>query len=96
MRLPLVDIRKLIEAAVEINDDTLGVDALREGGPGDYSNVSTPVADAICDHVNLEIKVQPTSGETEMRQIAEAIRKIVSNRAELKAVDQGIQEGTIK
>jgi dTDP-4-amino-4,6-dideoxygalactose transaminase len=66
------------------------------GGPVDYSAVSTPVAEALCDRVNLEIKVQPTSGETEMKQVAEAIGKIVSNRAELKAVDQSIQEGTIK
>jgi len=68
----------------------------REGGPVDYSKVRTPVADAICDRVNLEIKVQPTSGETEMRQTAEAIRKIVANKAELTIVDQGIQEGRIK
>ena len=63
------------------------------GGPVDYRQVSTPVADAICDRVNLEIKVQPTSGETEMFQIAEAIRKIVENRAELKQVDQHMREG---
>ncbi|MEX0886504.1 MAG: DegT/DnrJ/EryC1/StrS family aminotransferase [Phycisphaeraceae bacterium] len=50
----------------------------------DYSQVSTPVADAICDRVNLEIKVQPTSGETEMRQIAAAIRKLAANRQVLQ------------
>ena len=51
-----------------------------EDGPIDYAAVSTPVADAICDRVNLEIKVQPTSGEREMEQIAAAIRKLAANR----------------
>ncbi len=69
---------------------------LHEGGPVSYENVSTPVADAICDRVNIEIRVQPTSGEAEMRHVAEAIRKIVANRAELKAVDKAIEEGEIK
>lgn len=59
---------------------------LHEGGPVDYRNVSTPVADAICDRVNLEIKVHPTNGETEMQQVAEAIRKIVENKAALREV----------
>lgn len=67
-----------------------------EGGSVDYSQVSTPVADAICDRVNLEIKVQPTSGETEMRQIAEAIRTIVANKDTLKSVEQAINDGRIK
>ncbi|HUT61321.1 MAG TPA: DegT/DnrJ/EryC1/StrS family aminotransferase [Phycisphaerae bacterium] len=66
------------------------------GGPVDYSKVSTPVADAVCDSVNLEIKVQPTSGAIEMKQTAEAIRKLVANKAELKDVDQAIVEGKIK
>jgi dTDP-4-amino-4,6-dideoxygalactose transaminase len=66
------------------------------GGAPDYGQVSTPVADAICDRVNLEIKVQPTSGATEMKQIAEAIRKIVAHKAELKEVDKAIAEGRIK
>ena len=67
-----------------------------EGAPPDYSNVVTPVADAICDCINLEIKVQPTSGETEMKQIATAIRKIVANRDELKEVEQTQEEGKNK
>jgi translation elongation factor EF-1beta len=54
------------------------------------------VADAICDSVNLEIKVQPTSGQAEMKQTAEAIRKIVANKEELKEVDRAIAEGTIE
>jgi hypothetical protein len=66
------------------------------GGAPDYGKVSTPVADAICDRVNLEIKVQPTSGATEMKQIAEAIRKIVAHQAELAEVDKAIAEGRIK
>ncbi len=49
-----------------------------------YDNVSTPVADAICDRVNLEIKVQPTSSASEMVQIAKAIKKVLSHRNELK------------
>jgi dTDP-4-amino-4,6-dideoxygalactose transaminase len=49
----------------------------------DYRATLTPVADAICDRANLEIKVQPTSGEKEMIQIAEAIRKILDRRHEL-------------
>ena len=52
-------------------------------GDVDYSKVATPVADAICDRTNLEIKVQPTSGPAEMKQIAQAIRKIVSHKDEL-------------
>ncbi len=49
----------------------------------EYSATHTPVADAICDRINLEIKVQPTSGATEMVQIATAIRKILDHRHEL-------------
>jgi len=59
---------------------------LNEGGPVDYSTVSTPVADAICDHINLEVKVQPTSGEREMQQIADAIRKLSAHRSALASV----------
>ncbi len=66
---------------------------LHEGGPVDYAHVSTPVADAICDRINVEIKVQPTSGELEMRQAAEAIRKILENRAQLREVEQRMREG---
>jgi len=65
---------------------------LHEGGPTDYRQTATPVADAICDRVNLEFKVQPTSGEIEMRQMATAIRRIVAHRAELRDVDQGIRK----
>ena len=68
----------------------------REGGPADYRKVSTPTADALCDDVNLEIKVQPTSGETEMKQVAEAVRKIAAHKAELKEVDRAIAEGRIQ
>jgi dTDP-4-amino-4,6-dideoxygalactose transaminase len=68
----------------------------REGGAAEYRAVSTPVADAVCDRVNLEIKVQPTSGAAEMRHTAEAIGKIMANQGELKDVQQGIQEGRIK
>lgn len=57
---------------------------LHEGGPVNYQNVVTPVATRICDHTNIEIKVQPTSGPLEMRQIAEAIHKIMDHRNELK------------
>jgi len=56
-------------------------------GDVDYRETATPVADAICDRTNLEIKVQPTSGETEMKQIAEAIGKILAHVDELKALD---------
>lgn len=49
----------------------------------DYSATHTPVANAICDRINLEIKVQPTSGPTEMIQIATAIRKILDHRQTL-------------
>jgi dTDP-4-amino-4,6-dideoxygalactose transaminase len=66
------------------------------GGPPDYARVSTPLADELCGHVNLEIKVQPTSGEAEMKQTAEAIQKIVAHKAELKEVDLAIAEGRIK
>jgi dTDP-4-amino-4,6-dideoxygalactose transaminase len=69
---------------------------LHEGGPVDYRNVSTPVADAVCDRVNIEIKVQPTNGEAEMKQVAEAIRKIAANKAELRDVEKAIHEGRIK
>jgi len=68
---------------------------LREGGPEDYRGTRTPVADAICDRVNIEIKVQPTSGEREMNQIAEAIRKIADVREALKDVERGIAERKI-
>lgn len=57
---------------------------LHEGGPVTYRDVVTPVADRICDHSNIEIKVQPTSGPLEMKQIAEAIHKIMDYRNELK------------
>ncbi len=69
---------------------------LHEGGPVDYSKVSTPVADDVCDRINVEIRVQPTSGPTEMRHVAEAIRKVVANKAELKDVEKAIEEGRIK
>jgi dTDP-4-amino-4,6-dideoxygalactose transaminase len=62
---------------------------LHEGGSVDYRDVHTPVADAICDRVNLEIKVHPTSGEREMRQIAEAIRKLVAHKSELRELGDG-------
>lgn len=53
------------------------------GGQPDYRSVKTPVAEAICDHVNLEIKVQPVCGDEEMDQIAAAIRKVVDHRHQL-------------
>ena len=62
----------------------------------DYKDVSTPVADAVCDRINVEIKVQPTNGDTEMRHVAEAIRKIAANKDELKDVEQAIVEGNIQ
>ena len=68
---------------------------LHEGGPVDYSQVSTPVADAVCDRINIEIRVQPTSGPAEMRHVAEALRKLVSNKSALKDVQQAINEGRI-
>lgn len=69
---------------------------LHEGGPVDYRGVSTPVADAVCDRINIEIKVQPTNGETEMKQVAEAIRKIAAHKDELREVERGIEEGRIQ
>jgi len=66
---------------------------LHEGGPVDYRDVSTPVADAVCDRINLEIKVQPTCGEREMRDVAEAMRKIADNKAELKQLDEKMGKG---
>lgn len=63
---------------------------LRQGGDATYSGVETPVAAALCDRVNLEIKVHPTSGETEMRHVAEAIHKLLSHRDELRRVDETI------
>jgi dTDP-4-amino-4,6-dideoxygalactose transaminase len=65
---------------------------LREDGPADYRATRTPVADAICDRVNLEIKVQPTSGEREMNQVAEAIRKIADTRETLKEVERLLEK----
>jgi hypothetical protein len=46
-----------------------------------------PVAEALCGTVNLEIKVQPPCGQTEMEQIAEAVHRVVDNRDELKEVE---------
>jgi dTDP-4-amino-4,6-dideoxygalactose transaminase len=60
---------------------------LHEGGPVDYQNVSTPMAARACDHSNIEIKIQPPCGETEMKQIAAAFRKIYDHRNELKGVE---------
>jgi len=60
---------------------------------GDFGHVSTPVADAICDSINLEIKVHPTSGETEMQQIAEAIRKILAHREQLQPAPAASMKG---
>lgn len=57
------------------------------GGAPDYGSVSTPVAEAICDRVNLEIKVQPTAGERDMADVAAAIRKIVTHAKELSEID---------
>ena len=57
------------------------------GGAPDYGSVSTPVAEAICDRVNLEIKVQPTAGEGDMADLAAAVRKIVTHAEELSEVD---------
>jgi dTDP-4-amino-4,6-dideoxygalactose transaminase len=68
---------------------------LREGGPVDYRRVSTPVADAVCERINIEIRVQPTSGEREMKHVAEAIRKVVANKSQLVEVQQGVEEGTV-
>lgn len=55
--------------------------------PVDYSQVSTPVADAICDHLNLEVKVQPSNGPREMKQAAEALLKILHHREALVEVE---------
>ena len=68
---------------------------LYEDSPVDYANVSTPVADEICDRVNLEIKVQPTSGPDDMRQVAEAIRKLWQNRDELRNVERSTKQGDV-
>ena len=67
----------------------------RDGAPVDYQAVRTPVAEAICDRVNLEIKVQPTSGPVEMGQIAEAIGKLAAHTDELARVEQNIVEGRV-
>lgn len=66
------------------------------GQPVSYRQVSTPVADGICDHVNLEIKVHPTLGEREIRDTASAIRKILEHRAELIEVEQRLQKGNAR
>ena len=63
---------------------------LQSGEHVSYATVSTPVAAAICDHVNLEIKVQPTSGEKEMRQTAEVIRKLSEYRDELRDAEASL------
>lgn len=57
---------------------------MQPNGQPDYSAVSTPVADAICDRVNLEIKVQPVCSDADMDDVAAAIQKIVSHRHELQ------------
>lgn len=57
------------------------------GGAPDYGSVSTPVAEAICDRVNLEIKVQPSAGERDMADVAAAVRKIVTHAEELGEAD---------
>ncbi len=67
----------------------------RRDAPADYAHVATPVADAICERINLEIKVHPTSGETEMRQIAEAIRKLVAHKENLARFEQRPTEGCV-
>ncbi len=64
-----------------------------EGGLVDYNHVRTPKADAICDRVNVEIRVQPTSGELEMRQAAAAIRKLSDHRDELKGAAASRRKG---
>ena len=63
---------------------------LHEGGPVNYQDVVTPVADRICDHSNIEIKVQPTSGPLEMKQIAEAIHKVLNSRNELLTLKETV------
>jgi hypothetical protein len=60
---------------------------LHDGGRPNYQADSMPVAEALCGAVNLEIKVQPPCGQTEMEQIAEAVHRIVDNRDELKEVE---------
>jgi len=60
---------------------------LHEGNAPEYKANSMPVAEAICGTVNLEIKVQPPCGKTEMQQIADAIHKIIENKADLAKVE---------
>lgn len=59
---------------------------LLPNGPASYRDVRTPVAEAICDHVNLEIKVQPVASEDDIRDAAAALRKVVEHREELLPV----------
>lgn len=57
------------------------------GGAPDYGAVSTPVAEAICDRVNLEIKVQPTADERDMADVAKAVRKVAAQAGALRKVN---------
>ena len=57
------------------------------GGAPDYGAVSTPVAEAICDRVNLEIKVQPTASRRDMADVATAVRKVVTHAEDLSGID---------
>lgn len=57
--------------------------SMQPNGQPDYGIVKTPVADAICDRLNLEIKVQPTCSDQDIDDIAAAIRKVVAHREEL-------------
>ncbi|MFW6146695.1 MAG: DegT/DnrJ/EryC1/StrS family aminotransferase [Planctomycetota bacterium] len=61
----------------------------------DYGKVTTPVAEAICDRINLEIKVHPTCGEREMRQVAQALHKLVAHKGELVRMERSISEERI-
>ncbi|WP_269542803.1 DegT/DnrJ/EryC1/StrS family aminotransferase [Cerasicoccus fimbriatus] len=58
-------------------------DPMQANGAPDYGSVSTPLAEAICDRINLEIKVQPTCFEQDMHDVVTAISKVLQHRAEL-------------
>ncbi|MFH0796715.1 MAG: DegT/DnrJ/EryC1/StrS family aminotransferase [Candidatus Omnitrophota bacterium] len=49
-----------------------------------YQDGSCPVAEETCDKRNIEIKIHPPAGKTEMEDIAVAFRKVVENITELR------------
>ncbi len=49
-----------------------------------YEDGVCPVAEEVCDHANIEVKIHPPAGTADMNEIADAFKKVIAGLEQLR------------